>query len=131
MIIPSSVAVMSAPMDERAFTMTSILFDSLTLSSWASLMMVSPSAKHARTAMAGISSMSFGMMGPSMTQPLRLDVLTVMSAVGSPHPLTTLEYSISPPIALMTSSIPSLVGLIPTFLMVMHEFGVISPATRK
>ena len=33
--------------------------------------------------------------------------------------------------ALMTSSIPSLVGLIPTFLMVMHELGVISPATRK
>ena len=131
MIMPSSVPVMSAPMAERLFTITSIRLDSLTFNSAASFITVSPSAKQARIAITGISSMSFGMMSPSITQPLRLLVFTVMSAVGSPESALTFVNVISPPIIFITSIIPSLVGLIPTFLMVISEFSAIRPATRK
>ena len=84
MIMPSSVALISAPIAERFFTITSIRFDSFTFSSCASLITVCPFAKHAMMAMIGISSISFGIREPSITQPFKSEVCTVMSAAGSP-----------------------------------------------
>ena len=78
MIMPSSVASISAPMAFKFSVTTAIRSDSLTFSSCASLMIVVPSAKHAMTAMTGISSISVGIRSPPTSVAFRLlDLLPV------------------------------------------------------
>ena len=66
-----------------------------------------------------------------MVQPFKEEVRMVMSATGSPISSFTLDSFILAPIILQTVSIPSLVGLIPTFFIVISEFGVRRPAAIK
>ena len=129
--MPSSVSVTSAPMAVRLRTITSIRLDSLTFSSAASLITVSPSAKQAMAAIIGSSSMSVGMMAPPMTVPCKAEERTRMSAVGSPSPVDALTMVKSAPMSLQTRKIPSLVGLIPTCRIRISELGIIRPAQRK
>ena len=131
MIIPSSVGVMSAPMDLKASVVVSIRFVSLTFNSAASLMIVVPSAQAAMTAIIGISSMSVGINAPSIVVPCSLLVRTRISARGSPPSSDSLTRVMSAPIFLHTSKKPARVLLIPTFFTSSSESKVKSPAAIK
>ncbi len=130
MIIPSCVPMISHPIALSAFTITSIRLDSLTFSSAASLIIVVPSAQAAITLMIGSSSISVGMISPSIVIPCSVLCFTSRSAVGSPSRVI-LSNVISPPMACATFRIPSLVGLIPTLRIRTSAPGTSSPAAIK
>lgn len=68
-IMPSSVSSTVMPMRRRSVTISWSLSDSLTLSSAASRIVVTPSAAAAMTAMTGISSISVGISAPPISVP--------------------------------------------------------------
>ena len=129
-IMPSWVPEISHPMALKYFTITSIRLDSFTFSSAASLMTVVPSAQAAITLITGSSSISVGMISPSIVMPCNELDFTKISAVGSPS-LRILNKVISPPMAIATLRMPSLVGLTPTFFMSISESGTMRPAAIK
>ena len=131
MIIPSSVGVTSAPIAFRLSVTVSMRSVSLTFSSAASLMTVVPSATAAMTAMTGISSMSVGMMSPSIVVPWSLLVRTRISAIFSPPSVLSFNKVISPPMSSHTFRIPARVGLMPVFSIRISESGTMSPAAIK
>ena len=133
MIKPSSVAVISPPMEVSPSLTAFIRSDSFTLSSAASFTTVRPSAKAAAMAITGSSSMRAGMISPSMVVPLSLsrEYLTSISAVSSPPERRLSTSSISAFISLYTLSMPALVGLMPTFFMRSSEPGTSMAAVMK
>jgi len=95
------------------------------------VIVVVPLATEAATVIIGISSISLGIMLRSMVVPLRGEETTLISATFSLLTTRSLRISILAPIDLYTSRIPALVGLIPTFLITISEFGTIKPAVMK
>ena len=104
--------------------------DSLTLSSCASRITVSPSANAAATAITGSSSIRRGMIAPPISTPCSLLYLTVRSHIGSASS-RKFDSVMSAPMSRRTSRTPVRVGLTPTFLIVSSLPGMIAPATRK
>ena len=129
--MPSEVGVTSAHMASRFSVTVSMRLDSLTFNSAASFIVVVPSAKAAMTAMTGSSSISDGMISPSIVVPCKLEDRTRRSQTGSPETVRQFCFSMSAPMADATRRMPSLVGFMPTFLMSISEFGTISPAAIK
>ena len=130
-IMPSSVSLTTAPIFVNSSVITRIRLDSLTLSSAASFIIVVPSAVVAMAAMTGSSSIRVGMIAPSIVIPCSLEKDTCISAELSEEALYSFKYSIFAPISLETLIMPSLVGLIPTFLITISEPGSIRAAAIK
>ena len=130
MIMPSSVGVISAPIARRPSVTVAIRSDSLTLSSAASRMMVSPFAAAAITARTGSSSIRVGIRLPSMTVPFREEVRTSRSAAGSP---CTVSFTgrMSAPMAFAAWRIPARVGLVPVFRISSSDPGTRLAAAMK
>ena len=93
--------------------------------------MVFPFAKQAIRAMTGSSSIRVGIMLPSTTVPWSSLVFTRRSATGSPPSSRVFNKVMSAPMSWHTFKIPARVSLMPTFLIVISESGVIKPATMK
>ena len=104
---------------------------SLTRSSPAPVMIVSPSANSAATASTGISSISRGIISAPKETPCRGAASTRRSATHSPPLSRSFCTEICAPISLSTSSIPVRVGLIPTLFRRRRLPAMIVPATRK
>ena len=102
---------------------------SLTLSSSASLITVTPWDWVARRAIMGNSSIKRGIKAPPISVPFKSDVSTIKVA---DFAIGSISVSSSfPPMARITSRIPVRVSLIPTFLSSTREFGTIKPATNQ
>ena len=102
---------------------------SLTLSSSASLITVTPWAWVARRAIIGNSSIKRGIKAPPISVPFKSEDSTLKVA-----DLATGSISVTsnfPPMVRMTSIIPVRVSLMPTFLSTKREFGTIKPATSQ
>ena len=131
MIMPSSVSVTSAPMAFKLSTMMAMRLDSLTFSSAASFMTVSPWAVQAMAAIMGSSSIRVGITSPSTTVPLRGEWRTRRSAVGSAPLWFSFNSVRSAPMSRQTFRIPARVGLIPTPLISTWEPGTIRAPAMK
>ena len=100
--------------------------------SCASFITVCPCAWVANTAIIGISSISFGISSPEISQPCRFGVYLIFkSPTGSEHISFLSRISMFAPIFCATSSIPARVGFRPTFFKIISEFGTIKPAAMK
>ena len=88
--------------------------DSFTLSSAASLIIVSPSANAAAIDKIGISSIILGIIDPSRITPDSVDGRTIKSAIGSPDYSLAFLTSILAPISRNTFNTPIRLGFIPT-----------------
>ena len=104
---------------------------SLTASSAASRMSVTPSANAAATASAGISSCTFGISSPPIVVPVRSAERTANSPTGSPHTSDVCRMSICAPMRHSTSTNPRRVGLRLTCSRTMSDPGVTVAATTK
>ena len=118
---------MSAPSFLSSTTVVLILSDSLTRSSAASLISVSPSACVAARAISGISSMTLGIVSPLTDTPVRLLLSTEMSATGSAPADACSSIVTLAPMDFNTLSMPMRPGFTPTFRSRMLASGWMAP----
>ena len=104
--------------------------DSFSLNSSAPLIIVCPSAREAAIKRTGNSSIRFGTNFGFKVIPFSLEALIDISAQGS-YSLITFESFISAPISFKTSNNAIRVLLIPIFINVRSEPGVIKAAKIK
>ena len=87
-IIPFSISVISLPSLASSLTVVLILSDSLNLNSPASSIFDSPSANEQAKQSIGISSINNGIESPSIWTDFKSLVLTFISPMGSPEPVS-------------------------------------------